>query len=189
MGPPYAVDEGAGIDRLAAAWREGDRDAFEDLVRLARPRLRSYVAAFCDSAELVDEVLQRTFISCFEGIASFAGRGAFLAWLQAIARNHALMHWRERQRHAQLRGDLAGAAVAEEGLADLEEPAEAVARSRALAACLERLPARARALVQRRHYEGRPLQQLARDYKEPAERLSVTLHRIRATLRRCMESR
>src|SRR5690349_4639234 len=86
------------IERLADAWKHGDRAAFEQLVLRLHGRLRIHVAAFCDSRELVDEVLQETFITCFHKIGSFAARGTFVAWLKAIARNHLMDHWRERRR-------------------------------------------------------------------------------------------
>jgi RNA polymerase sigma-70 factor (ECF subfamily) len=182
------IDAEAEIERLAGAWQGGDRRAFEDLVALTHDQLRVYVAAFCESSELVDEVLQRTFITCFRRIDTFAHRGAFVAWLKAIARNHLLMHWRERQRFARLSDDIAESTLAEDGLADLEAHEDAARDSRRLAKCLERLPSRARNLIDRRYRLQRPLSEMAQHFKQPIQHLSVTLHRIRQSLRRCMES-
>jgi RNA polymerase sigma-70 factor (ECF subfamily) len=181
------VDE-AEIERLALAWKAGDRAAFERLMLALHARLRVHVAAFCDSRELVDEILQRTFVTCFHRIASFTGRGTVVAWLKAIARNHLVDHWRERRRHAVLVDDLPAQAVAEAGLADLDSEAIASERSRRLARCLERLPERSRRLIERRHLDQRPLNELARQFQQPMATLSVALHRIRQALRRCIES-
>lgn len=181
------AEEHAEIERLARAWQQGDRNAFEQLVLRLHHRLRIHVAAFCDSRELVDEVLQQTFITCFQRIDSFHQPGAFVAWLKAIARNHLMDHWRERRRCAALTGDVPERCVAEDGVADLEREEVLSERSRRLFECLERLSPRARRLLERRHVDQRPLAEMAQHFKQTVERLSVTLHRIRQALRRCVE--
>jgi RNA polymerase sigma-70 factor (ECF subfamily) len=182
------VDDDADIERLVAAWRRGERAAFDELVLRLHARLRVHIAAFCDSRELVEEVLQQTFVTAFQRIDAFAGRGTFLAWLKAIARNHLVDHWRGRRRDAELSDDLPARTVAEVGIADLEAEETALARARRLADCLDKLPERSRRLVERRHLEQRPLNELARQFQQSMASLSVALHRIRQALRRCIES-
>jgi RNA polymerase sigma-70 factor (ECF subfamily) len=176
------------VDALAIAWQAGDRTAFTRLVLELQGPLRLHVAAFSDSHELVDEILQQTFVSCFHKIAHYAPRGTFLAWLKTIARNHLVDHWRERRRCARLDEDVADRLIADAGMEDLEHESDALARSHLLQRCLERLPERARQLIKRRHLENRPLAEMARQFKQPMAAMSVTLHRIRQTLRRCLES-
>lgn len=175
------------LERLALAWRGGDREAFRALVLATARELRLHVAAGCDSAELVEEILQRAYVTLFERIAQYRGGGTFLPWLKAIARHHLADHWRERRRLATLDDDAMATAVAadaEDGLERLDERAHATRR---LAACLDRLQPRARALIERRHLEGRPLAELARAFKQSMDSLSVALHRIRRSLRACLE--
>jgi RNA polymerase sigma-70 factor (ECF subfamily) len=183
------VQDDTDIERLVAAWKAGERTAFDDLILRLHARLRLHVAAFCDSRELVDEVLQQTFVTAFHRIASFDGRGTFVAWLKTIARNHLIDHWRERRRHAALSEDLPEQVVADTGLADLDAEDAAAERARRLAACLEKLPARSRRLIERRHLDQRPLNEMARQFQQSMASLSVALHRIREALRRCIESR
>jgi RNA polymerase sigma-70 factor (ECF subfamily) len=183
-----AMNDDADIERLVAAWKAGERAAFDELVLRLHARLRVHIAAFCDSRELVEEVLQQTFVTAFQRIASFTARGTFVAWLKAIARNHLVDHWRERRRDAQLSDDLPARTLAEVGLADLEAEAVALERARRLAGCLDKLPARSRRLIERRHLEQRPLNELARQFQQSMASLSVALHRIRQALRRCIES-
>ncbi len=181
-------DEDQRVEELAAACRSGDRQAFDELVQLLHQRLRVHIAGFCDSAELADEILQRTFITGFRRIDTYLGPDRFQAWLQAIARNQLRMHWRERQRTAKGMADVATLAIIDTTLEDLEAPEQVHARSNRLAICLERLPGRSRKLIERRYLESCPLNELARQFKQSMESLSVTLHRIRRLLRSCMES-
>jgi RNA polymerase sigma-70 factor (ECF subfamily) len=182
------TDDSTQISQWAEACRQGDREAFNRLVLLLHPRLRLHIAAFCDSGELVDEILQQTFISAFRRIETYSGRGSFLAWLQAISRNHLRMYWRARQRTAQLTEDVAAGVIIDTTMADLESPEAASHQSDRLAACLERLPERSRMLIRRRYLDSCPLNELAQQFKQSMETLSVTLHRIRRVLRSCMDT-
>jgi RNA polymerase sigma-70 factor (ECF subfamily) len=175
------------IEDLAEAWRQGDRAAFEALAVRLYPELRIHVAAFCDSRELVEETLQETFLTCFHKIATYQHRGSFLAWMRAIARNHLISLWRKREQTARLHDDLPELIAAEAALADCDLEERAVSRSDRLARCLERLPARSRRLVESRYLKQRPLHEMAQHFQTSVATLSVTLHRIRRALRRCIE--
>jgi len=180
-------DHDADVERLALAWQAGDRAAFRDLVLATGRELRIYVAAHCDSGELVEEVLQETYVACFERIAQYKPQGAFIAWLKRIARNRLVDHWRERRRLASLDGDEIETALADSGLTDLDDADERAAASARLHRCLDRLSPRARALIERRHLQSQPLADLAQQFKQSVNALGVVLHRIRRTLRDCME--
>jgi RNA polymerase sigma-70 factor (ECF subfamily) len=184
-----AVDH-AEIERLAEAWRQGDRACFDELVLRLHRELYLHVAACCDSRDLVEEALQETFITCFHKIETFQQRGSFLAWMRSIARNHLVSLWRKRQHSASLHEDLPNQAVAEAVLAELDDQDEERARKRSdrLSRCLEQLPQRSRRMIESRYLEQRPLRELAQHFQTPVATLSVTLHRIRQALRRCIEA-
>ncbi len=177
------------LDQLAIAWQAGDRAAFTRIVCELQGELRLHVAAFCDSHDQVEEILQETFVTCFHKIGLYQPRGTFLAWLKSIARNHLVDHWRERQRCARLEEDVAETLVAATGLEALEDEERSLQLSRRLGRCLDLLPPRARTLVERRHLDNRSLAELARQFKQSMASLSVTLHRIRQSLRRCIEAK
>jgi RNA polymerase sigma-70 factor (ECF subfamily) len=183
------IVDAAAIDQMACAWQQGDREAFTGLVIALQGELRLYISSFSDSREQVEEILQETFVTCFHKITLYQPRGTFLAWLKTIARNHMVDHWRERRRCAAIDGDMAEQLVASSGLSDLEDDSElASTRSARLNRCLEHLAPRARQLIERRHLDSRPLAELARHFKQSMASLSVTLHRIRQSLRRCIEA-
>ncbi len=80
---------------------------------------------------------------------------------------------------------VAGATL--DALEAAEDERERERWSSALTRCLDQLQPRARELVQRRHLQSMPLADLARQFKQPMAALSVALHRIRRSLRRCLE--
>ncbi len=176
------------MDALAGRAQEGDREAFRSLVLATQRELAISVASHAVSREMVEEVLQETYVTCFEKIVQYRREGTFLPWLKAIARNQLYALWRERRRTAELEGDVLDGLVAENGLADLDGDDDLrQAEVTRLAACMERLPDRARKLLERRYCEERPLAQLAQQFKQSAATLSVTLFRLRQQLRRCVE--
>lgn len=82
-------------DTLAAAAREGDRDAFGALFVRHRESIRKVVHVRVRDAVLTEELVQRTFTRALEGISSFRGDAAFSTWLYTIATNVVRNHCRE----------------------------------------------------------------------------------------------
>ncbi|MBA3697769.1 MAG: sigma-70 family RNA polymerase sigma factor [Planctomycetes bacterium] len=176
------------LDNLAIKAQAGDRDAFRDLVLATQRELAISVAAHSASRELVEEVLQETYVTAFEKLVQYRPQRTFRPWLRTIARNHLFAHWRERRRLADIDSDTLETLIADDGLDGMERDDERhEVESARLAACLERLPNRARQMLERRYCEEQPLALLAEQFKRSAATLSVTLFRLRQQLKRCVE--
>lgn len=176
------------LDQLAIKAQAGDRNAFHELVLATQRELAISVAAHSVSRELVEEVLQETYVTAFEKLAQYRPQGTFRPWLRTIARNHLFAHWRERRRLAAFDVDALDALIADDGLDALErDDGRDEQESARLAACMEQLPERARTMLERRYCDEQPLEQLAQQFKRSAATLSVTLFRLRQQLRRCVE--
>jgi DNA-directed RNA polymerase specialized sigma24 family protein len=80
-----SIDE----QRLVARAREGDRDAFEDLVRMHADRLFAVVLRLWASRHEAEEVTQEAFVRAWRGIGGFDGRSQFFTWLYRIGINEA----------------------------------------------------------------------------------------------------
>ena len=78
---------------LARRASRGERDAFDPLVAVFRPRVEAFVESRLGPAVRehtgVDEVVQETFAKAFEHIERLVWRGeeAFFSWLAGIAQN------------------------------------------------------------------------------------------------------
>ena len=85
-------------EALALRAARGDREAFEELVRLHTPGLLSFCRRFSrDRAEDEDRV-QETFIKAHRNLSTFDPSRSFVSWLTKIAQNACLDGVRSRER-------------------------------------------------------------------------------------------
>ena len=69
--------------------QEGDRDAFDELVRRHADRLYSLVAGMIGPGHEAEEVVQETFLRAWKSIGRFRGKSQFYTWLYRIGANEA----------------------------------------------------------------------------------------------------
>lgn len=178
------------VDRLVLAVRAGDREAFGAIVAAIHAEVRCAIAARADSAELVDEIAQRAFVTAFQRIDQYRGPGFFAAWVKAIARHHLHDEWSARRRMAALDGDAVGEALAAlEADGDPAEDEVEAARLARLGRCLSRLPPQSRRLIELRYVRDCSLNEIAQRSRRSADAVAMALSRLRAALRRCIEAR
>ncbi len=166
------------LDALARRVKAGDRRAFAELYAATQRELRIFVSAHAASPEMVDEVLQAAYVSCWQSIGGYQPRGTFLPWLKGIARHHLLKALREQSRSVPLDRLICEEALGRVGRAS-EDP-------KPLDECLRRLSPAARDLLERRYAARAPLAAIAQALGRTKSWVAVTLFRIRETLRRCL---
>jgi RNA polymerase sigma-70 factor (ECF subfamily) len=176
----------AALDEVALRARGGDRAAFHELMRATLPEVRLFIAARAWSLELVEEVLQATYVACFESLPRYEPRRTLLPWLKGIAHNRLRRELESRARHAH--GDALDQILADETARQVEEtPAvdeDALTRMRR---CLERLAPHARELLELRHVSGESVDGLAARFAKSRDAIASTLKRVRANVRDCMD--
>ncbi len=168
---------------LVGAAQQGDRQAFEELVR------RTYVDTFTLACRLTGnqedggDVVQETYLRAWRGIGRFRGEAQFSTWLYRITANAAATHVRKRYRHRS------------EQLDELNEPAEDYAGAQPEAAAessdlLDRLnaavgglPPKLRVLVVLKDVYGLPHEEIAEELGITVAAAKVRLHRARRRLR------
>jgi len=79
---------------LVERMRAGDRNAFNELVRMYEQPLLRMVARYVANAEDAKDVTQRTFVRVFERLDSYRGDARFRTWLYRVAVNMAIDHVR-----------------------------------------------------------------------------------------------
>jgi RNA polymerase sigma-70 factor, ECF subfamily len=83
-----AVSSGSDQDaHLVARARAGDRDAFEQLVRVHADRLFAVVLRVSGNRHEAEEIVQETFVRAWRNLARFEGRSRFFTWLYRIGMN------------------------------------------------------------------------------------------------------
>jgi RNA polymerase sigma-70 factor (ECF subfamily) len=86
----------AAMDRVA----RGEEGAFDDLYRLAAPRVRSFLLRMCGQPALADDLLQETLLRVALSRGSFETGAAALPWVLTIARNAFFDHTRRTRTRA-----------------------------------------------------------------------------------------
>jgi RNA polymerase sigma-70 factor (ECF subfamily) len=183
---PLAIGmDAARADALVRQVQAGDREAFRNLFLAFERPIRCYLSAHASSAEMVDEVLQATFVACFESIRTYEPRGTFSFWLRGIARNRLLKELRQRARHDHVGADALEVTLAEVAAANVaSDQHQAEPR---LQHCLDQVTPRVRELLHRRYVDQIAVKQLAVELAHTETWVSVTLHRARAFLKECLQ--
>jgi RNA polymerase sigma-70 factor (ECF subfamily) len=161
-------------------------DQMNEFMRLLvgnQRRLYQYVHALLPSEQDVEDALQETFIVLWKKFEQFQPGSSFFAWASRVAYLEVLALRKRRGGGVVILDDevlelLAGEAIDAAPLVD--------ARHRALADCMNKLPAADRELVERRYALGTRRNDLARELGRPANSVSKSLGRIRQALWDCI---
>lgn len=83
---------------LVTSCRQGDENAWEQLVDRYGRRVYSVAYHFTLRREDAEELSQEIFLKVFENLHRFDGKYSFAAWLVSLARNLCIDHYRRRKR-------------------------------------------------------------------------------------------
>ncbi|HWB80412.1 MAG TPA: RNA polymerase sigma factor [Nannocystaceae bacterium] len=184
------------------AYLQGDDHALADLYRLLAPRVRRVVRARIDDPDLVEDIVQLTFVKAHLGRHAFRSRTigaasdeAVVAWYMAIARNTAIDGVRSEQRHHRGRvrelEETTESCVIDDGAhpdpeaVALDDEAREETRSRVRAAILA-LPASQRDVVVLHKLRGLPMQEVAEQLQVRPGAVRVRAHRAYLSLARTL---
>jgi RNA polymerase sigma-70 factor, ECF subfamily len=82
---------------LVTRARNGDTEAFNDLVRRYERKIYRLAKNITQNDEDAEDVLQDTFLKAYEHLGDFQGNSKFYTWLVRIGVNEALMKLRKRK--------------------------------------------------------------------------------------------
>ena len=160
---------------------------FVNLLTEFQPDLWAYTISLMPGHPDVQDVIQKVNVILWKKQEQFEIGTNFRAWVFSIARLEVLAHLRaaKHSRVIPLDTELLDL-LAKEATEEVASTPTASERSEALEICMERLKADERALLYHRYATSKPLSDF--DGRSSAS-LSVTLHRIRAAIRKCIQSR
>jgi RNA polymerase sigma-70 factor (ECF subfamily) len=177
----------ADLAQLVAAARDGDRRAFDELVRATYADTYSLAYRLTGDEEDARDVVQEAYLRAFKGLKRFRGDAAFTTWMYRITANCASTQLgrRTRHRHEELPDDLPYDERTPRGdrVGDPESSAEAVAGRERLQEALLRLPPRLRTVVVLRDVYDLPHEAIAAELGISTSAAKVRLHRARRRLR------
>jgi len=181
-----AVSPGETEEELISLAKEGDRQAFSQLVRRHREGVVNVVYRMCGDANLADDAAQEAFIRAWQHLPGYRPRSPFRNWLYRIAVNVARDALR-RQKETLDIGELpvASSEQAPEEVLEREERGERVRKA------VLSLPPASRAVLVLREYEGLSYREIADTLGIPMgtvmSRLSYARNRLRRSLAHYME--
>ena len=171
----------ASLSPLVDLARSGDREAFEELVRITSPDTYTLARRLCGNADDAADVVQEAYLRAYRSIRKFRGDAAFTTWLYRITANCAADQLNRRSRHRH--DDLDDEQVDERAEIDPESHSANVELRDQLKAALDGLPPKLRAVVVLRDIYDLPHEEIAAQLKISESAAKVRLHRARRKLR------
>jgi RNA polymerase sigma-70 factor (ECF subfamily) len=148
---------------LALAAKNGDRDAFCELVRRYRPLAVHAVYRMCGDANLAEDAAPTAFLRAWEHLASYQPRGSFRRWILRIAVHAAIDALHKRKPEADLQE------ATEQPASDrVEESVERRERARRVRPAVLDLPDASRAVLVLKEYQDCSYRELS-DIMETTE--------------------
>ena len=95
-------------EALARRAAEGQREAFEELVRRHRARVYALALRICRNADDAEDALQETLLASWQGLGGFEERSSVRTWLYRVATSRCLNALRSSRRRPQMSWPLTG---------------------------------------------------------------------------------
>jgi RNA polymerase sigma-70 factor (ECF subfamily) len=164
--------------------REGDRNAFNELVRIHAQGVMNVIYRMCGDAQVAEDAAQETFIRAWSHLGSFRVDSSLRNWLYRIALNAATDMLR-KEKHI-LPNDMDDFSFADpqpgpEGVYLQEE------RTALVQAAIQSLPDASRAVLVLKEYEGLSYREIADALDIPIGTVMSRLNYARKTLKEKLE--
>jgi RNA polymerase sigma-70 factor (ECF subfamily) len=171
------------VGALVAAAKDGDRQAFDELVKATYADTYTLAYRLTGDEEDARDVVQEAYLRAFRGLKRFRGDAQFSTWMYRITANCASTQLgkRNRHRHEELLDD---APLADEDPdRDPQQRADASNLRDRLNDALAELPPKLRAVVVLRDVYDLPHEDIAAELGISESAAKVRLHRARRKLR------
>ncbi len=169
----------------------GEDSAWEALLSVHTRKIYNLCYRFTGRVEDAEDVTQEVFIKVFQTLKSYdAAQGSFSTWLNRVARNHLVDHYR-RTRKDHLTSSLEDdSAAAEQNVSPHSEPTEGVEsreRKETLQSALDKLSPDMREAVILRDLHDLDYEEIAQVLKVPQGTVKSRINRGRLELGRVLK--
>jgi RNA polymerase sigma-70 factor (ECF subfamily) len=173
---------------LALRAKNGDKDAFCELVRRYQGMIRAYIARFVRDPGVVLDLAQETFLTAYRRFETFNPDLEFYPWARGIARTVSLQYLRKTIRRKRREAVVVEEAIdqwREQRLAD--EETGTLEYLHELKKCLKKLTMTSAEILDLRYFKQLSIRRIAQDFGRREGTVRMTLLRIRQALRKCIE--
>ena len=175
---------------LVAASKNGDQEAFAQLVQRYQRIVFNLVYRMLQHYEEATEITQETFLAAWQGLPAFRGDARFPTWLYRIAYNCSLKQLELRKRDRALQIALEAEKTLENADDEQRENAELDARDRQILVQehLSQLPTKYRIVLILRHLQDMTYEEMAEILTIPVGTIKTHLFRARNLLKQRLQA-
>lgn len=179
-------------EQLVARAQEGDKRAFELLVRKYQYKIIQLVSRLVGDADAPD-VAQETFIKAYRALNGFKGNSAFYTWLYRIAINTAKNYLVSRGRRppdSDVSSEDAEFYDGDHGLKDLESPERSLLRDEiegTVHRTIQQLPEDLRTALTLREFDGLSYEDIASVMQCPVGTVRSRIFRAREAIDKALQ--
>jgi RNA polymerase sigma-70 factor (ECF subfamily) len=170
------------IAELVTAAQQGDRSAFDELVRLTYAETFTLALRLTNNNDDAADVVQDAYLRAFKSIDKFRGEAQFTTWLYRITANCASTNLSKRTRHRYDELDEDTPLPTDVAMGP-EAKADAALDRRDVAQALAKLPVNLRTVIVLRDIYDLPHEAIASELGISEVTAKVRLHRARKKLR------
>ena len=190
MGENFMHDNKSAID-LVVAYREGDEEALEQLIRQYLKPVYGFVYRYVGNSADAEDVTQEVFVKMWRKLKLFDTNKNFKTWLFTIAKNTAIDYLRKKKTIPFSHFDTAeGRNFLEETLIDSSPLPSEVLDNAALAKEIERaikkLPNAYRAVINFRYQDNLTFREIAQRLNEPLDTVKSRHRRALGALKKLL---
>ncbi len=171
------------VAHLVTAARDGDREAFDELVRVTYAESFTLALRLTGNEEDARDVVQEAYIRAFRGLSRFRGDAQFSTWMYRITANCANTHLVKGNKHRHEVLDDADPIADDRASHDPQLQSDASALRDRLTVALDALPLKLRQVVVLRDIYDLPHEAIAAELGISETAAKVRLHRARKKLR------
>ena len=162
--------------------KEGDREAFEELMRAYSGFVYSLAFRMLGRRADAEDVFQETFFRAWSHLQSFRSGGNFTHWIKRIATNLCIDRLKAQKRQQTYESDQVEQVGSREGEEQYGEEQEQINR------LLAQLPVNHRAAVVLFYLEDRSVEEVARTLRQKPATIKVWLFRARQKMKALVEA-
>jgi RNA polymerase sigma-70 factor (ECF subfamily) len=180
---------------LARRCARGDEEAWRSFVGRFQKKVWNVAFQFTGRADEAEELTQEIFLHLLSALRTFDASGSLPAWLQRVARNYSIDHYRKRRRERSL---VVAGEESEELVAVARDPAASSDPHRALEekdlagwlrGVIDRLPSELGQAVILRDLQGMTYEEMAEMLQIPLGTVKSRINRGRLELARLLKRR
>lgn len=179
--------------RLAEFARDGDREAFADIVDAYKDKIYQLGYRMLGNAHEAEDIVQETFLKVFANLEKYDPSHKFSTWIYRIGTNLCIDRLRKRKSVYSLDAEVAGGEGSDgysmlAGKDDTPEDQAMLSETRVqIRNAIEELPEKYRSVVVLRYFHDLSLQEISHILGMPVTTIKTRVHRGREYLRRKLQ--